>query len=457
MQANLLEDFLKSEPESDRAWETLGQAYTNLGRFNKAADAYKHAVELNPDDADLLKIYAQTLFFDNQLPAATAAYEKLLEADGNDASVLLRLGQIYRTQMQYEDARRVLQKASDLSANNIEIDYEFALLDREDGQLDDAVRRFADVLKKTERPNGQYTDAELRNRRILTTYLGLTNSSLGRYDDAVKAFTELKAISTDKGSVDAYIVDVYRSAKNADKALDYVQTAMKESPESRDLQIVYAEVLGDKGRVDDGIKALQKLSNGTEDDFNVMSTMAGIYERSKKFVEAQSIIDSALKRFPDDERVYFIQGALFEKQNKVADAERAFRKAIELDANNAPALNYLGYMLADRNLKLDEALTLIKKAVDLDRAQGAYLDSLGWVYFRLNDLNSAEQFLKKAVLFVSTDSDVHDHLGELYFKQGRYEDARTEWTKSLQLAEDQEDAQKIRKKLDDVRNKIAKK
>jgi Flp pilus assembly protein TadD len=114
-------------------------------------------------------------------------------------------------------------------------------------------------------------------------------------------------------------------------------------------------------------------------------------------------------------------------------------------------------MLADRNLKLDEALTLVQKAVDLDRAQGAYLDSLGWVYFRMNQLNLAEQFLKKAVQFVGTDSDVHDHLGELYFKQGRYEDARTEWTKSLQLADDQDDAQKIKKKLDDLRSKIAKK
>ena len=98
---------------------------------------------------------------------------------------------------------------------------------------------------------------------------------------------------------------------------------------------------------------------------------------------------------------------------------------------------------------------MIQRAVELERAQGAYLDSLGWVYFRLNRLDLAEQYLKKAVLFVSTDSDVHDHLAELYFKQGRYEDARAEWTKSLQFADTPEDAQKIRKKLDDLRSRIA--
>ena len=199
--------------------------------------------------------------------------------------------------------------------------------------------------------------------------------------------TELRAIATDKGSIDAYIVDTYRSAKNPDKAIEYAQTALKESPDSRELQILYAEALADKGRTDDGIKVLQKLTTGKDEDLDVFSTMASIYQRAKKFSDAQTVVDSAIKRFPDDERVYFIQGALYEKQNKVSDAEKAFRKSLELDENNPATLNYLGYMLADRSLKLDEALKLVQKAVDLDRGQGAYLDSLGWVYFRMNRLD----------------------------------------------------------------------
>ena len=107
---------------------------------------------------------------------------------------------------------------------------------------------------------------------------------------------------------------------------------MKESPDSRELQIMYAEVLGDRGRVDEGIRNLQRLSTGSDEDFDVLSTMASIYERAKKFNEAQSVLDTAVKRFPEDDRVYFIQGALYEKQNKVNEAERAFRKALEIDA-----------------------------------------------------------------------------------------------------------------------------
>ena len=216
--ANLLEAFLKGQPESDRAWGTLGQAFTSLGRFNRAAEAYRHAVELNPEDPDLLKEFAQALFFDNQLDEAANAYEKLLAEDSNDAATLLRLGQIYRNQMKYGEGRAHLQKAAQLNPNNIEVQFEIALLDREDGQLDEAVQRLNDILKKTERASNQYSEAELRNRRIFATYLGLTTSALGRYDEAIRAFTELRTISPDKGRVDAYIVDVYRSAKNFDKA-----------------------------------------------------------------------------------------------------------------------------------------------------------------------------------------------------------------------------------------------
>jgi Flp pilus assembly protein TadD len=141
----------------------------------------------------------------------------------------------------------------------------------------------------------------------------------------------------------------------------------------------------------------------------------------------------------------------------VADAEKAFRKALELEKNSAPAMNYLGYMLADRGLKLDEALKLIQKAVEVEPGNGAYLDSLGWVYFRMNRLDLAEEFLRKAVRFVDNDADIHDHLAELHFKRGDYENARQEWAKALTLSTDNEDIQKFQKKLDDLKTKVAEK
>ena len=125
-------------------------------------------------------------------------------------------------------------------------------------------------------------------------------------------------------------------------------------------------------------------------------------------------------------------------------------------------LNYLGYMLADRGVKLDDALAMLQKAVQLDPQNYAYLDSLGWVYFKLGQYPLAEENLRKASERVSTDPTVHDHLGELYEKTGRLRLAVAQWDQSLmQYARtipadvDESDVDKVQKKLESAKVKLA--
>jgi tetratricopeptide (TPR) repeat protein len=318
------------------------------------------------------------------------------------------------------------------------------------------VKQVADILKKTENANGRYSEGEKQNRRVFMTNLALFNSSLGRYDEAIKAFTELKALATERdGNIDAMIVDAYRSARNLDKAIEYNQQAMKEVPDSRQLQLTYAGLIAQKGNVEAAVQSLDKLPRN--EDLDILSTKFDIYQQAKRFNDAQAVLDSGFKRFPNDLQMHFLQGSLYEKQKKFSEAERSFRLALDIDRENPAVLNYLGYMLADRGTKLDEAVGFIQKAVDSDPTNGAYLDSLGWAYFRMNKLDLAQQFLERAVRFVVTDPDLHEHLGDLYFKQNRFEDARMEWNKAIQLGTETEDIDGVRKKLDGLKNRVAKK
>src|SRR6185436_9545992 len=98
---------------------------------------------------------------------------------------------------------------------------------------------------------------------------------------------------------------------------------------------------------------------------------------------------------------------------------------------NPGALNYLGYMLADRNVRLEEAHQMIKKALELDPENGAYLDSLGWVYFRQGNLMEAESILIRAIQKMGKDPTVHDHLADVYFKQGKIKEAVAQWQNSI--------------------------
>ncbi len=452
----LLEEFIKGRPDSDVALETLGQAYSDLQEYDKAAEAYRRASELDPDDLEVKKSHAQALFLADKFDEAGKLYQDLAAVEPDDGLVSLRLGQIYRRQMKYDLARKNLQKAAQFFPDSVEVQFNFVLLDRDEGFLEDALKRTSDILKKTDRANGRYSESERQNRQIFMTHQAILHGLLGNYAEADREFSELKTLAGGKDPrFDLMVIETYQKGKLLDKALQRSEQALAESPDNRQLQIVRADLIAEKGRVDEGVKALQKLMKGTKEDLDVLSAITSIYQRARKFDEAQNTLNQALQRFPNEEQVYFMQGALYEKMNKVNDAEKAFRKALEFEKDDPAVLNYLGFMFADHGIKLDEALTMIQKAVKSDPTSGAYLDSLGWAYYKLNRLDLAEEYLKKAIIFYNTDASIHDHLGDLYFKTKRYEEARNEWTKSLQLATEKDEIDKVKKKLDDLKNSRA--
>jgi len=455
----LLESFVKQRPDSDSALQTLGEAYSDMQEYAKAAEAYKRASELDPDNVELKKAEAQALFLADDIDSAGKRYEDLIKVEPEDGVARLRLGQIYRRQMKYDLARQNLEKASQAFPDSIEIQFNLVLLDRDQGRLDEALKLANDLLKKTEKANGRYTEAEKQNRRIFLINQAILNQTLGNYNEAVRTFTEVKGLTNEKdGRVDALIIETYRLAKNLDKALQHTEQALSETPGSRQLQMVRADLVAEKGKVDEGIKALQQLQRGNEEDLDVLSAMVSVYQRAKRFDDAQNVLNRATQRFPNQEQVHFLQGSLYEKQKKYNDAEKAFRKALEIQKDDPAVLNYLGFMFADRGIRLDEAEAMVQKAVQADPTNGAYLDSLGWVYFKQNRFDRAEEYLKKAIVFLSTDSNIHDHLGDVYFKTKRYDEARAEWNKTLQLSTEPEEIDRVKKKLDELKTtKAAKK
>ena len=139
------------------------------------------------------------------------------------------------------------------------------------------------------------------------------------------------------------------------------------------------------------------------------------------------------------------------------------RAILAVDPNNALILNNYGFMLADRGVQLQKALAMIQKAVKLDPTNYAYLDSLGWVYYRLGDYNKAEKHLQQALARGATDPTVHDHLGDVYEKNGQLKLAAAQWEMSLHeyarmvQADIQQGAvAKVQKKLDSARVRLAK-
>ena len=194
--------------------------------------------------------------------------------------------------------------------------------------------------------------------------------------------------------------------------------------------------------------------------------ISSLYEKGHKFAEEQKVLDEAEALSATNQEkqgVQFARGAMYERMKNFDAAEAEFRKVLTTDPNNAGALNYLGYMLADRDVRLDEAQKMISRALEIEPDNGAYLDSLGWVQYRQNRLEQAEDNLRKALERIGEDPTVHDHLGDVYLKEGKVRDAITQWQTSLNEWEktppadaDPQDVAKVTKKLEGARVRVAK-
>lgn len=166
---------------------------------------------------------------------------------------------------------------------------------------------------------------------------------------------------------------------------------------------------------------------------------------------AIGVLSAARARVPDDLRIAFSLAATYERSGDVGKAERAFREVIAADPEHAGALNYLGYMLADRGKKLPEALSLIERALKLDPDNASYLDSLGWVYYRMKRYADAVAPLERAAADAADSSVIQEHLGDAYAKVGRTADAVGAYERALGGDRAGIDAAALAKKRDRAR------
>jgi tetratricopeptide (TPR) repeat protein len=461
--AALLERSNAKNP-NPRALAQLAETYEQLKDYKNAAKAWQKALDVSGGNPDIKRALGNALTMSDQIDPAIDVYTDLFADEPKDLLSVLRLSQLYRQKRDFEKARDFAQKAKDLDATNLEVRFNDVYILEAEGKQTEAIAALREILDSTARRT--YLPQEKSNRLLLLERLGVMLRENEQYAEAAKLFDE--ALALEPASSDRMylqLVETHRQAKEYSKAIATMETALAKNPGDRRLQLQKGQLLGEMGRAAEGAALLNKLLDGKQ-DLDIHLSVAQVWEKGKNYSEMAKALDSAEKvsATPSDrERVYFLRGAMFEKQKKLPEAEAEFQKILKEDPDNAGALNYLGYMLVDKNLRVPEALKMIQKAVDQDPTNSAYLDSLGWAYYRLDNLEEAEKYLKQSLARLSKDPTVHDHLGDVYFKQGKLKEAILEWERSLTewnaaAAADRDSAEiaKVQKKLDGAKVRQAK-
>jgi len=465
---------LSSIPDSARSaklYAALGAAYEQRKDYKSAIDAFRHAIVLDRDNLDAIRGLAENLLNDGQLDAALEQYKVIADSNPEDAQTYVRMAEIYRRQAKYDLALENLKHADTLVPDTMDVPYSIASVYQAQGRYDEAIKLLQDLLKRTEKSETGSSQADRNNRAIFIERLGMVYREQENYTAAVDIFRKMLPLGEENArSGYQEIIDTYREAKQWPQATAAAKEAVQKMPGDRDLRMVLDAQLADTGQLDKSVADIRTMLKGGPEDREVYLRLGIIYTRAKSWNEALEALTKAeqLSTKPDDKAaVEYLIGDLYQHQKMFDQAEAEFRKVLAAtsptDPQSAATLNYLGYMNADRGVRLEESLNYIKQALSFEPTNGAYLDSLGWAYFKLGKYEQAEENLTKAESHMSKDPTVQEHLGDLYQKTGRlklaaahWDRAVQEWNRMVPAEQDGEAFAKVQQKLDAAKVKLAK-
>jgi tetratricopeptide (TPR) repeat protein len=411
----LLEGITAKSP-SPTLLDLLGDAYTQTKDLAKAEAAYQKAVELDPSEMSHQRGLGQTLLAEEKYPEALKVYQKLADLMPDDSDVYLRLAQIYRELHQLDKAEETLTKARQYLPDSLDVMFSEAMLYQAQGRTEDAIRVLSSAVTGV-KGQSEALPTRRRNLAVLYQQLGKLYSETENYQSAVFTYEELGRLGDEENRrARLLLMEAYRSAKDLPKALQTGKEALAKYPADNSIKSSYALLLGEAGKTEEALSLLKPQLKGTGADRDVYLNIAQVYERARKYKEAEQAAQTAeaLPGAPrENEMTWFLLGAIYERQKFFDRAEVEFKKVLAVDPQNAAALNYYGYMLGDLGIRLDEAEAMVKKALADDAYNGAYLDSLGWIYYKQGKFSEAEATLRKAVERESHDPTIHSHLGDV--------------------------------------------
>ncbi len=460
---------LSSVPDADQTAKTeyaLGASYDQLKDAKHAIPAYQKSLALEPDNLDVERALADALQRDGQDAAALEAYDDVIEGDPSDANAYLHAAEIERKENRLDDALANLKKAAPLASDSLEIRYNEALVYEGLGQYPEAERLLTKMVADAEHSTGDYSAGEKNNYALFVDHLGNAYQGEGKLDEALAAFNKLIPLG-EEYAVSAYgeQTDALREAHQYDRATAVLQQGVAKFPKSAPLKSELAIQLATTGKADEGAALAKSLLTNTPEDRGVYMTLSQVYLHARKWKDAGEALDRADQLSPKPEQkvaVLTARAILEDRQKHYDAAEEDYKQALALNPNDSGVLNNYGYLLADRGIRLNEALAFIQKAVKLDPQSYANLDSLGWAYYKLGQYALAENNLLKASQHSAQDPTVHEHLGDLYEKTDRLKQAASQWEESLALFQKTDpvdtepgEGQRVQKKLDSARVKLA--
>lgn len=481
-------------------YNLIANIYEHAHQGDSASVIYEKIISL--DSSNVNAYYSLGLIYEKIKPTqALEVYKKLLEITGPEWSVLVRVADIYDRMNKPEEAVTTIEQLSAIDPSNIELKklliesylktkkYDQALtltneilvLFPEDksalelqGQIyllnndwKKAAEAYNKLLKDKEVPHDtkiKIASAYLMQASVDSTLLPTAKSivrdldkdttswqikmllgdiALRERDDstamnAFKAVTELA-----KWNSEAWIRlgGLYFDKRKYEDAVDLMKQAVTSFPDDFAVNLILGLSLTQLNNYTEAIEYLRKSVELNPKDVNALSAYGFTLNQLKQPDLAIRYLTEALKLDPENVELLGTLGLIYNAQKKWDLCDSTYLRALELDSTNALVLNNYAYSLAERNIKLADALNMANKAVAKDPENPSYLDTIGWVYYQLGEYDKAEKYIKDAVKLDEKNATLLEHLGDVLFKKGDSTGAMENWQKSMNLNSDNPELQ----------------
>jgi len=435
----VLEVASKANRSMPSLWMSLGLAYRAAGQITNAMAAFCEVQKLDPSQLDaaqsLLEIHLQK----DALADAAKVLDQSWAGHSEDAMYWMRLGDLHAAAFREKSAleqrisrariQQCYEKANALSADNTEVLVRLAESYAESGNPVLAAETYARILQV--HPNAVQLRERLAGLFLLT---GQKEKAAGLLEQIIK---------TDPLRFQIYnlLGNLYEDLNWNEKAISNYRQSIAVNADQLEPMLRLALLETQAKRFAEALKLLGQAGEKFPDVYQVPYFRALAYSDQKDFlnaVKAFETADTMAGKTPEepqpDSAFFFYYGSVCERAGNLNKAAALFEKALNLNPENHAAANYLGYMWAEKAIRLQDAHQWIQKAVALQPDNGAYLDSLGWVLFKLDRPQEALPHLRRAADLIKGDAVVCEHLAEVLLKLGQREAAISQLRRAVEAA-----------------------
>ena len=394
----LVQDLAAPYPQLAEAHFTIGQAAFQANNLQLALSETIRANQLRPN-WEIAAIQQADILFSTSPDQAISFYRSFLNdtADANDAR--LNLARMLIKQSRFNEAKPELLKLSKLANSNPEILVVVGLLSLQSNEFSDAEKYFLQAL-----------NSNIKNKDPIYLYLGQI---------------------AEKNNNDAEAVNWYSKVQQPGE-----KASSQQADHYLDAKLSMANVMSRTQGADAAIQMLDDLENLSDAQLaQVITAQANLLAQAKRFQESYELLGKAVANMPNSNELIYDYAMAAERVQQFTVLETQLRKLIKIKPDFAQAYNALGYSFAERNIKLEEANKLIAKALELSPNDHYIMDSMGWVQYRLGNLDKAFECLNKAYN-LQNDAEIAAHLGEVLWKQGKEDEASKIWADTLKVSPD---------------------